>query len=85
MPKSIWSLQDAKNSLSAVVEAAQRAPQTVTKHGKPAAVLMSVAEYERLHQLSKMNAPSFVDMLLAMPQGEIEFERIPVKARDVDF
>ena len=32
-----------------------------------------------------MNAPSFVDMLLAMPQGEIEFERIPVKARDVDF
>ena len=85
MSKSTWSLQDAKNSLSAVVEAAQQSPQTVTKHGKPAAVLMSVAEYRRLHKLSKLTAPSFVDMLLAMPQGEIDFERIPVKLRDVKF
>ena len=85
MIKSSWSLQDAKNALSAVVEAAQKFPQTVTKHGKPAAIVMSVAEYERLHKLSKLNAPSFVDMLLAMPQGGIDFERIEVKPRDVDF
>ena len=29
-----WSVQDAKNRFSEVVAAAQREPQTVTKHGK---------------------------------------------------
>ena len=28
-----WSVQDAKNRFSEVVEAARRKPQTVTKHG----------------------------------------------------
>jgi prevent-host-death family protein len=38
-----WSLQDAKNSFSAVVEAACKgAPQTVTKRGKRVVVVMSV-------------------------------------------
>jgi len=35
-----WSLQDAKNSFSALVAAAQKGvPQTVTKRGKPADAL----------------------------------------------
>ena len=35
-----WSVQDAKNRFSEVVAAAKRAPQTVTKHGKPVARLV---------------------------------------------
>ena len=40
---STWSVQDASNRFSALVEAARREPQTVTKHGKPA-VYVDAAE-----------------------------------------
>ena len=47
-----WSLQDAKNRFSAVVEAARRGePQRVTRHGKSAVVVISVEEYVRLRGL----------------------------------
>lgn len=81
-----WSLQDAKNSFSAVVDAAQRGrPQTVTKRGKPAVVVLSVEEYERLNLCRDAATPSFVEHLLSMPQGDAEFERRPVTPRGVDF
>jgi len=40
MAQRSWSVQDAKNRFSEVVEAARRVPQTVTKHGKPVARLI---------------------------------------------
>ncbi|WP_249142464.1 type II toxin-antitoxin system prevent-host-death family antitoxin [Bradyrhizobium sp. AUGA SZCCT0160] len=45
MAQRSWSVQDAKNRFSEVVEAARRVPQTVTKHGKPAVVVVDVVEY----------------------------------------
>ena len=77
-----WSVQDAKNRFSEVVEAARRAPQTVTKHGKPAVVVVGVAEYDRLRRLERARAPSFADLLLAMPQDDGEFPRDKVRMRD---
>jgi len=38
MTRHSWSMQDAKNQFSALLEAARRAPQTVTKRGKPVVV-----------------------------------------------
>jgi prevent-host-death family protein len=84
MGRSSWSIQDAKNRFSEVVEAARRAPQTVTKHGKPAVVVIDVAEYERLRLLARAQAPSFADMLLAMPQDDDQFPRRQVRMRDLD-
>jgi len=78
-----WSVQDAKNRFSEVVEAARRAPQTVTKHGKPAVVVVGVAEYDRLRRLERARAPTFADLLLAMPQDEGEFPRDNVRMRDL--
>ena len=52
MKRRHWSVQDAKNRFSEVVEAARREPQTVTKHGKPAVVVVAVDEYERLRSCS---------------------------------
>ncbi|MDB5581395.1 MAG: Prevent-host-death protein [Bradyrhizobium sp.] len=78
-----WSVQDAKNRFSEVVEAARRAPQTVTKHGKPAVVVVGVAEYDRLRRLERVRAPSFADLLLAMPQDDGEFPRDKVRMRDL--
>jgi antitoxin Phd len=85
MPRHSWSVQDAKNQFSAVVEAAKRAPQTVTKHGKPAVVVVSADDYERLRKFEKAKAPSFKDHLLAIPRGGKDFERPKIKFRDVKF
>jgi antitoxin Phd len=80
-----WSLQDAKNRFSAVVEAAKRAPQTVTKHGKPAVVVVDASEFARLRRLEMLHAPSFTEHLLAIPKGDWELERLEFEPRDVDF
>jgi prevent-host-death family protein len=82
MRRSMWSLQDAKNQFSAVVEAARAAPQTVTKHGKPAVVVMAAEEYDRLRHIERVKAPTFADHLLAMPRDDKPFERLEVKLRD---
>ena len=81
-----WSLQDAKNRFSAVVDAAVGGdPQRVTRRGKPAVVVVAVEEYERLRRLEKAKAPTFAELLLSIPQDGGEFERIRLPSRPVDF
>lgn len=80
-----WSVQDAKNRFSEVVEAARRRPQTVTKHGKPAVVILSADEYDRLRKLEHLKAPSFAELLLAMPTDDQEFERLDGRMREPGF
>ena len=76
------SLQDAKNRFSAVVVAALAGvPQRVTRRGKPAVVVLAVEEYERLCSQQPGTAPTFVEHLLAIPQDDGEFERLPLAAR----
>ena len=82
MEQRNWSVQDAKNRFSEVVEAARRAPQTVTEHGKPVVVVVDVAEFERLRQPERAKAPSFAELLLAMPQDDGEFPRHNVRMPD---
>jgi prevent-host-death family protein len=82
---SAWSLQDAKNRFSAVVAAAVAGePQRVTRRGRPAVVVVAVQEYERLRRMEKANAPTFAELLLSIPQGGGEFERIRLPSRPVD-
>lgn len=70
-----WHLQDAKNHFSRVVRRAQtEGPQTVTVRGKPAAVVISAEEYERLSGKGK----SLAEFLVAGPKWDEEL------ARDVD-
>jgi prevent-host-death family protein len=78
-------VQDAKNRFSEVVEAARRRPQTVTKHGKPAVVILSADEYDRLRKLEHLKAPSFAELLLAMPTDDQEFERLEGRMREPGF
>ena len=82
MPHSTWSVQDAKNQFSAVIRAAGRRPQTVTKRGKPVGVLVDAAEFERLSQLEGQKARSFADHLLAMPADDGEFEPLDATLRN---
>lgn len=86
MHSETWSLQDAKNRFSAVVEAAQGGePQLVTKRGALAVVVIAAEEYARLKALEEQQAPSFVDQLLAMPQDDEAFDRIEIDLRDTEL
>ncbi len=83
-----WSLQDAKNRFSEVVTAARRSPQTVTKHGKRAVVIVDADAYDRLTTKEKpLGKPkkNFIEHLLSMPQDGGAFERAPFEARDIDL
>jgi len=48
MASKTWQLQEAKSRFSELVEIViSKGPQTVTKHGKPAVVVISAEEYQR--------------------------------------
>ena len=48
MSTAVWQLQEAKTRFSEVVERAiSQGVQTVTKHGRPAVVIVSIEEYQR--------------------------------------
>ena len=81
----VWSLREAKNQFSAVVNAAMAGtPQRVTRRGKPAVVVLATKEYERLRYLEIASTSSFADYLLAMPQDDGVFERLPLSIRSAD-
>ena len=44
----IVSAIDAKNCFGQLLEAARREPVTVTQQGRPAAVVLSIEDYERM-------------------------------------
>jgi prevent-host-death family protein len=82
-----WHLQDAKNNLSKVVRKAQtEGPQIVTVRGKPAAVVVSSEEYEKLCGKKK----SLAEFLLSGPAWDDELVedinyRPKTPAREIDF
>jgi len=57
----------------------------VTKHGKPAVVVVTASEYARLKRLAKLKAPSLTDHLLAMPRDNGEFGRLDARLRDPEI
>jgi prevent-host-death family protein len=75
-------LRDAKASLSAVVEAAVRgAATTITKHGRPAAVVVPVEDAKRLYPT---NRPSFAALLMGIPDAlAIEHDISPPREADL--
>lgn len=81
----MWSVQDAKNRFSAVVDAALAGtPQAVTRRGKPAVVVIAADDYQRLVAGAVKSRPSFVDHLLSFPV-DVEIERAGALPRDIDF
>lgn len=77
-----WQLQEAKNRLSALVDAAiSGEPQQVTRRGRPAVVVIAAEDYERLRRLERASLPTFNELLLEVPQDNGEFERLPMAAR----
>jgi antitoxin Phd len=79
----IIGLREAKAALSAVVEAAERGEvTTITKHGRPAAVVVPVEAARELMVTGPRK--SFASHLMSIPSGA-EFERIEGTVRDMDL
>lgn len=81
-----WQLQEAKQKLSKVVDdAISSGPQTITRHGEEAVVVLSAAEYRRLTKAKKHK--SFKDWILSGPtvDGGLEAPRQTDLPRDVDL
>jgi antitoxin Phd len=78
----ILGLRDAKTSLSAIIEAAERGEATtITKHGRPAAVVVPVEEARRLRLADR---PSFAALLMGIHHA-VEVERDRSLLREVDL
>jgi prevent-host-death family protein len=81
MPRT-WQLQDAKNHFSEVVNRAlDEGPQTVTRHGREAVVVISAEEYRRL----RMGQRGFKAFLKAAPLDGVALDRDEDPGREVEL
>ena len=79
-----WQLQEAKNKLSELIRRAQvEGPQTITKHGEDAVVVLSMTDYK---SLEKPNT-TLVQFMASSPLAEYEInvERDKSLGRDTDI
>ena len=75
-----WQVQDAKTRLSEVIERARsEGPQSITRHGKERAVVLSIEDYRSL----VAQRPDFKSYLLGGPKvDDFSVERDPSSGRD---
>lgn len=77
-----WQIQQAKARFSELVERTlKEGPQTVTRRGKPVAVLVPAEQYRRLSGKGK----SLKAMLAAAPLQGVEIRRSRETARIIDL
>ena len=76
-------MRDAKAGFSALVEAAERGePATITRHERPAAVIVPVEVARRPYT---DDTPNFADFLMSFPGRSEDFERDLTPTRSVDL
>lgn len=65
-----WQVQEAKGRFSALIAEAEHAgPQSITRHGRDVAVVMSADDFERLAARSAM---PLVEFLASAPLAELD-------------
>ena len=76
-----WTLAGAKARLSEVIDRAQTGPQTITRNGKPSAVIVSAEEWAR----KTVRKGTLAEFLLTSPLrgAELDLERQRDNSRDV--
>ena len=77
-----WQIQQAKARFSEMVERTlKEGPQTVTRHGKPVAVLVPAQQYQRMRTRGK----SLKAMLASAPLEGVQIVRSRDTGRIIDF
>lgn len=84
MPKAIWTLAAAKAKFSEIVEKAHsQGPQTVTRHGRSAVVIVSAEEWERKTRRSGNLAEFFAE--LPLRGSGLKVKRAAATARKLEL
>ncbi len=79
------SVAEAKAGFAGLVdEAANGEFVTITRHGKPAAVLVSVEAADAAKKALSKSRPNFGDFLLSYPEND-DLDRNPATMRKSDF
>lgn len=81
---AMWQIQQAKTKLSELIDKARsEGPQTITKHGKPRAVILSMEEYESMRR----KKPTLIEFLLheGPKFDDFDIERSKDVGREVDL
>ncbi len=84
MPKSQWTVAEAKAKFSEVLERARsRGPQTITRHGQLTAVIVSAEEWER----KSRRVGNLAEFLAASPlrDSNLQLERKNDSPREIDL
>jgi len=75
------NIREAKAGFSALVDAVEHGESvTITKHGRPAAVIIPLDLAAKIVPPK----PNFADFLMSVPT-DVEFKRNPSKGREFDF
>lgn len=84
-PMRSVQLQEAEATLSDLIEAAEQgSPTTITRQGRPAAVLVPVPVAEKIYPAEKPVTKTFAEHLLAYPGG-VELVRDHRPPREIDL
>jgi prevent-host-death family protein len=84
MPSRTWTVAEAKSKFSELIDRARaRGPQTITRNGRTAAVLVSAEEWERKTRRSGNLAEFFAASPLR--ESGLVIERSKDKPRDVEL
>ena len=84
MPTAFWTVAEAKAKLSEVIDKAKSGvPQTITRNGRTAVVMVSVEEWER----KTKRTGNLAEFFAASPLhgAEIVIERSPEKPDEIDL
>lgn len=65
-----WTVASAKAKLSEIIEHAQSTPQTITRNGKPSAVIVSAEEWQR----KTARKGTLVEFLLESPLRDVDLD-----------
>jgi antitoxin Phd len=77
-----WQVQEAKAKFSQLVQKAiDEGPQTVTRHGKKVAVVLSADEYNEL----QARRPGLLEVLMSGPGGDLELPERTVQDREIEW
>ena len=78
-----WTVAEAKAKFSQVIEQARTGPQTITRNGRPAAVVVSAEEWER----RTSRTGTLADFPAASPLrgSALQIERSKDRPRDIEL
>ena len=84
--KPSWQVQEAKAELSSLIRVAETdGPQTITRNGKPVALVLSLADYEHMARRARAREGSLLDFFASWPALEVPRRESRDTGRTIDL